>query len=139
MYYTHFRLASAPFSITPDPQFVYLTHRHRDGLAHLLYGLGQGGSGGFVVLTGEVGTGKTTLCRVALEHVLKPSSNESALASILTGTIARGICYFVVPAAWAGLDTLLPPVLSAVAFVAGSLMTEPSTAENNEELICDTP
>ncbi len=67
------------------------------------------------------------------------ATQAGALASILTGTIARGICYFVVPAEWAGLDTLLPPVLSAVAFVAGSLLTEPSTQENNEELLCDTP
>jgi Na+/proline symporter len=67
------------------------------------------------------------------------ATQAGALASILTGTVARGICYFVVPASLAGLDTLLPPVLSAVAFVAGSLMTEPSTVENNEELICDTP
>ena len=67
------------------------------------------------------------------------ATQAGALASILTGTIARGICYFVVPAEWAGLDTLLPPVLSAVAFVAGSLLSAPSTAENNEELLCDTP
>ena len=67
------------------------------------------------------------------------ATQAGALASILTGTIVRGLCYFIVPAPWAGLDTLLPPVLSAVAFVAGSLMTEPSTAENNEELLCDTP
>jgi general secretion pathway protein A len=69
MYLEHFQLTQAPFSITPDPRFVYLSDRHRDGLAHLLYGLGQEGSGGFVVLTGEVGTGKTTLCRLALENL----------------------------------------------------------------------
>jgi Na+/proline symporter len=67
------------------------------------------------------------------------ATQAGALASIVTGTMARGICYFVVPAAWAGLDTLIPPVLSAVAFVAGSLLTEPSTTANNEELLCDTP
>jgi solute:Na+ symporter, SSS family len=67
------------------------------------------------------------------------ATQAGALASILTGTIARGICYFVVPPALAGLDTLLPPVLSAIAFFGASLMTEPSTAENNEELLCDTP
>lgn len=66
------------------------------------------------------------------------ATQTGALASILTGTIARGITYFVVPAELAGLDTLLPPVLSAIAFVAGSLMSEPSTIENNEELLCDT-
>ena len=88
LYLKHFALDEAPFSITPDPRFVYLTERHRDGLAHLLFGLGQGGSGGFVVLTGEVGTGKTTLCRLALEQlpeftdvalVLNPSLNPQEL------------------------------------------------------------
>jgi general secretion pathway protein A len=77
MYEKHFGLHSAPFSITPDPRFVYLSQRHREGLAHLLYGLGQAGSGGFVVLTGEVGTGKTTLCRLALEQL--PNGTEVAL------------------------------------------------------------
>lgn len=92
LYLKHFALDEAPFSITPDPRFVYLTERHRDGLAHLLFGLGQGGSGGFVVLTGEVGTGKTTLCRLALEQlpeftdvalVLNPSLNPQELLECL--------------------------------------------------------
>ncbi len=69
MYLDFYGLSEAPFSITPDPRFVYLSERHRDGLAHLLYGVGQGGSGGFVQLTGEVGTGKTTLCRLLLEQL----------------------------------------------------------------------
>ena len=77
MYRNHFHLALSPFSITPDPRFVYLTERHGNALAHLLYGLGQGGSGGFVLLTGEVGTGKTTLCRLALEQL--PSGTDVAL------------------------------------------------------------
>ena len=71
MYLAHFNLAESPFSITPDPRFVQLTKSHREALAHLLYGLGEGG--GFVQLTGEVGTGKTTICRTLLrqlpEHV----------------------------------------------------------------------
>ena len=67
------------------------------------------------------------------------ATQAGALASIVVGTVARGACYFLVPAELAGLDTLLPPVLSAVAFVTGSLLTEPSTEVNNEELLCDTP
>ena len=69
MYLSHYGLAEPPFAITPDPRFVFLSERHRDALAHLMYGIGQGGSGGFVQLTGEVGTGKTTLCRLVLEQL----------------------------------------------------------------------
>lgn len=69
MYLDFHGLREAPFSITPDPRFVFLSERHRDALAHLLYGIGQGGGGGFVQLTGEVGTGKTTLCRLLLEQL----------------------------------------------------------------------
>ncbi len=67
MYLEYFKLAEQPFSITPDPRFLYMSARHREALAHLLYGLGEGG--GFVQLTGEVGTGKTTICRCLLEQV----------------------------------------------------------------------
>ena len=69
MYLDYFELKEAPFSITPDPRFVYLTAQHRDALAHLLFGINQGGGGGFVQLTGEVGTGKTTLCRLLMAQV----------------------------------------------------------------------
>lgn len=69
MYLDFHGLREPPFSITPDPRFVFLSERHRDALAHLLYGIGQGGGGGFVQLTGEVGTGKTTLCRLLLEQL----------------------------------------------------------------------
>ena len=66
MYETQFGFRRAPFSLTPDPRFLYLSAHHREALAHLLYGVGEGG--GFVQLTGEVGTGKTTLCRSVLEQ-----------------------------------------------------------------------
>lgn len=75
MYCRHFGLDAKPFSITPDPRFLFLSDRHREALAHLLYGVGEGG--GFVQLTGEVGTGKTTLCRALLEQL--PDSVDIAL------------------------------------------------------------
>ncbi|MCH8228380.1 MAG: AAA family ATPase, partial [Proteobacteria bacterium] len=77
MYLQFFDLKEAPFSLTPDPAFLYLSVAHRDALAHLLYGVGQGGAGGFVQLTGEVGTGKTTLCRCLMEQV--PENTQVAL------------------------------------------------------------
>ncbi len=67
------------------------------------------------------------------------ATQAGALASILSGTIARAICYFIVPAEWSGLDTLLPPVVSAIAFFSASLMTQPSTITSSKELLCDTP
>jgi len=77
MYLEYYGLKEPPFSITPDPRYVFLSERHRDALAHLLYGIGKGGSGGFVQLTGEVGTGKTTLCRLLLEQL--PENTRVAL------------------------------------------------------------
>ncbi|MBX3691284.1 MAG: AAA family ATPase [Luteimonas sp.] len=77
MYLEYYGLREAPFSITPDPRYVFLSERHRDALAHLLYGIGKGGSGGFVQLTGEVGTGKTTLSRLLLEQL--PENTRVAL------------------------------------------------------------
>ena len=67
MYTNYFGLKEASFSITPDPQYLFLGEQHREALAHLLYGAGE--SGGFVLLTGEVGTGKTTVCRAFLEQL----------------------------------------------------------------------
>ncbi len=67
MYLNHFGLKESPFAITPNPRFVFLSERHREALAHLLYGLGEGG--GFVQLTGEVGTGKTTLLHSLLSQL----------------------------------------------------------------------
>ena len=61
MYTQFFGLTEKPFSITPDPHFLFLSERHAEALAHLVYGVSE--SGGFIQLTGEVGTGKTTLTR----------------------------------------------------------------------------
>ena len=67
MYVGFFGLKHTPFSIAPDPRYLYMSERHREALAHLLYGV-EGG-GGFVLLSGEIGAGKTTICRCFLEQV----------------------------------------------------------------------
>ena len=67
MYQEYFGFAEAPFSIAPDPRYLYLSQRHQEALAHLLYGVN--GNGGFVLLTGDVGAGKTTVCRCLLEQI----------------------------------------------------------------------
>lgn len=67
MYYDYFGLNEAPFSIAPNPRYLYMSDRHREALAHLLYGIRS--DGGFILLTGEVGTGKTTVCRCLLEQI----------------------------------------------------------------------
>jgi general secretion pathway protein A len=75
MYSQHFGLTQDPFSIAPDPRYLFMSERHREALAHLLFGVSgphstAGGSGGgFVLLTGDIGTGKTTICRCFLEQI----------------------------------------------------------------------
>ncbi|MDB5743201.1 MAG: Peptidoglycan-binding domain 1 protein [Polaromonas sp.] len=75
MYSHHFGLNQDPFSIAPDPRFLFMSERHREALAHLLYGVAGpqgaagGTGGGFVLLTGDIGTGKTTICRCFLEQI----------------------------------------------------------------------
>ncbi|RKT45326.1 ExeA family protein [Thiocapsa rosea] len=75
MYPKYFGLKEPSFSIAPDPHYLFLSEQHKEALAHLLYGAGE--SGGFVLLTGEVGTGKTTVCRAFLEQL--PEGVEVAL------------------------------------------------------------
>jgi general secretion pathway protein A len=75
MYIKHFRLSEPPFSLTPDPHYFFMSERHREGLAHLLYGIQQ--PGGFVLLTGEIGSGKTTLCRCLIKQL--PPDTDIAL------------------------------------------------------------
>ncbi len=69
MYAKFFGLRQEPFSIAPDPRYLYMSERHREALAHLLYGVR--GGGGVVLLTGEIGAGKTTVCRCFLEQIPK--------------------------------------------------------------------
>jgi general secretion pathway protein A len=69
MYRKYFGMKRLPFSIAPDPRYLYMSDQHREALAHLLYGIRS--DGGFVLLTGEVGTGKTTICRRLLETLTR--------------------------------------------------------------------
>jgi len=92
MYAAHFGLSREPFSLAPDPRFLFLSERHREALAHLLYGVR--GGGGFVLLTGEIGAGKTTVARGFLEQlppgcvvawVFNPQLSELDLLQTLAG------------------------------------------------------
>ena len=75
MYAAFFGLAEPPFTITPDPRYLFASSRHAEALAHLVYGVSE--AGGFIQLTGEVGTGKTTLVRSLLAR--EPSGVDIAL------------------------------------------------------------
>ncbi|WP_354622970.1 AAA family ATPase [Psychromonas sp. MME2] len=83
MYQDFFSLNKQPFSISPDPDFIFLSERHKEALAHLTYGLQD--NGGFVLLTGEVGTGKTTVCRALLQDI----SEETDIAYILNPALSE--------------------------------------------------
>jgi general secretion pathway protein A len=82
MYLQYFGLYENPFSIPPDPRYLYLSRGHQEALAHLQYGLGE--SGGFVQLTGEVGTGKTLLIRSLGERLPKDVDVALVLYPVLT-------------------------------------------------------
>ncbi len=91
MYADWFDLSENPFSLTPDPRYLFLSERHREALAHLLYGAGH--AGGFVQLTGEVGTGKTMMCRAFLAQL--PEEVEVALVlnpKLSAAELLCGLC-----------------------------------------------
>ncbi|MES1945595.1 peptidoglycan-binding domain 1 protein [Salinisphaera sp. PC39] len=91
MYLRYFGFQDHPFSITPDPAFLYLSAHHREALGHLLYGTGE--HGGFVQLTGEVGTGKTTLIRALLSQDIEDVDVALCLNPRLTVTeFVAAIC-----------------------------------------------
>jgi len=83
MYLDFLGLRETPFSNTADPSFLYLSKRHREALSHMVYGVRE--RKGFIEITGEVGTGKTTLCKVLLRHL--DASTKTAL--ILTPTLSE--------------------------------------------------
>jgi general secretion pathway protein A len=98
MYWEYFGFEENPFSISPDPRYLYMSKRHQEALAHLVYGIGE--AGGFVLLSGEVGTGKTTICRSLIEQlpdtvdlafVLNPRLNEVELLATICDEM--GVAY----------------------------------------------
>jgi len=82
MYRNFFSLSELPFSISPDPKYLFMSDRHKEALSHLTYGLGE--VGGFALLTGEVGTGKTTISRCLMEQL--PDNTQAAF--ILNPTLS---------------------------------------------------
>jgi hypothetical protein len=77
MYTSFFGLNEKPFAITPDPRYLFMSERHGEALAHLVYGVTE--SGGFMQLTGEVGTGKTTLVRTLLQNKLPKNADVAVV------------------------------------------------------------
>ena len=91
MYTEFFGLTEKPFAITPDPRYLFMSERHSEALAHLVYGVTE--SGGFIQLTGEVGTGKTTLVRTLLSQVPKKADVALILNPQLTAIeFLQSIC-----------------------------------------------
>ena len=91
MYTEFYGLSEKPFSLTPDPRFLYLSASHREALAHVLYGIEQGE--GFISVTGEVGTGKTTLCWTLLERLGPDTEVAFVFNPMLSGEeLLRAIC-----------------------------------------------
>src|SRR5262244_131732 len=82
MYERFFGLADTPFRLTPDPRYLFLSRKHAEALAHLKLGLSE--SSGFVCITGDVGTGKTTLLRSFLGEVGKDTSSAYIFNPVLT-------------------------------------------------------
>ncbi len=98
MYTHYFGLTEEPFSIAANPRFLYMSANHREALAHLLYGIRS--DSGFVLLTGEIGTGKTTVCRCLLEQlpddtevafILNPRVSEVEMLSSICGELSIGL------------------------------------------------
>jgi len=133
MYMRFFGLKQQPFSLAPDPRYLYMSKRHREALAHLLYGVG--GGGGFVLLSGEIGAGKTTVCRCFLEQIPKRCNVAYIFNPKLTVMeLLKTICdEFHIPLPDADAPT--PTVKTYVDALNGFLLQTHAVGQNNVLII----
>ena len=142
MYSQHFGLTQDPFSIAPDPRYLFMSERHREALAHLLYGVTNphqatlGSGGGFVLLTGDIGTGKTTICRCFLEQIPPGCHVAYIFNPKLTVTeLLQSICEeFHITAAHAGAN---PPTVKDYIDALNTFLLESHAAGQSSVLIID--
>jgi general secretion pathway protein A len=135
MYAAYFGLKHEPFSIAPDPRYLFMSERHREALAHLLYGLG--GGGGFVLLSGEIGTGKTTVCRLFLEQIPADCNVAYIFNPKLTVIeLLQSVCdEFHI--AVAPKDSMLPPTVKDYLDPLNDFLLQAHAAGRNNVLIID--
>src|SRR5664279_3762567 len=133
MYMRFFGLKQEPFSLAPDPRYLYMSKRHREALAHLLYGVG--GGGGFVLLSGEIGAGKTTVCRCFLEQIPKRCNVAYIFNPKLTVMeLLKTVCdefHIALPAG----DTPAPTVKTYVDALNEFLLQTHAVGQNNVLII----
>lgn len=135
MYAAYFGLKHEPFSIAPDPRYLFMSERHREALAHLLYGLG--GGGGFVLLSGEIGTGKTTVCRLFLEQIPADCNVAYIFNPKLTVIeLLQSVCdEFHI--AVSPKDSMLPPTVKDYLDPLNEFLLKAHAAGRNNVLIID--
>jgi general secretion pathway protein A len=133
MYTKFFGLKQEPFSIAPDPRYLFMSERHREALAHLLYGVN--GGGGFVLLSGEIGAGKTTVCRCFLEQIPRRCNVAYIFNPKLTvDELLKSICHeFGVPYEHEGPG--MPTVKDYVDALTGFLLKTHAVGQNNVLII----
>ena len=133
MYAQFFGLKQEPFSIAPDPRYLFMSDRHREALAHLLYGLN--GGGGFVLLTGEIGAGKTTVCRCFLEKIPRRCNVAYIFNPKLTALeLLKAVCeefHITVP------EPALHPTVSDYLRVINEFLIRTHSVGQNNVLIID--
>jgi general secretion pathway protein A len=129
MYLEFYKLTEHPFSITPDPRYLYFSAQHREAYTHVMYGIEQ--RKGFIELTGEVGSGKTTLCRAVLDKLGRRTQTSLILNPCLTeAQLVRAILHDY------GLGTARKDMLSLVETLNAFLL-ERMRAGDNVALLID--